>query len=295
MRILLFIATNLAILFVANISLSLLGFNSIMAANGIDLDLQALLVFCAIFGVSGSLISLFLSKWIAKRAARVQIIETPANGAERWLLEEVKSLADKAGIRCPEVGVFPSEQSNAFATGWNKNDALVVVSVGLLSRFDKDEIRAVLGHEIGHVANGDMVTLALIQGVVNTFVMFFSRVIGHTVDRTVFKTQRGHGIGYYMTTLFAELILGILASMIVMAFSRWREYRADAAGASLAGKGAMIAALQRLQSEQVGMNDMPDTLVAFGIKNGGLKRGLMGLFSSHPPLSMRIARLQQLG
>jgi len=295
MRILLFIATNLAILFVANITLSLLGFNSFMAANGIDLNLQALLVFCAIFGVTGSLISLFLSKWLAKRAVGVKIIETPANGAERWLVEEVYALADKAGIKHPEVGVFPSEQSNAFATGWNRNDALVAVSVGLLSRFDKDEIRAVLAHEIGHVANGDMVTLAMIQGVVNTFVMFFSRIIGHTVDRVVFKTERGHGIGYYMTTIFAEIILGVLASMIVMAFSRWREFRADAAGASLAGKGAMIAALERLQSEQLGASQMPDTLVAFGIRNGGLKQGLMRLFSSHPPLQTRIDRLRQQG
>jgi len=292
---LLFLATNLAILFVANITLSLLGFNSFMAANGIDLNLQALLVFCAIFGVTGSLISLFMSKWLAKRAAGVKLIESPANGAERWLVEEVHALADKAGIKHPEVGVFPSEQSNAFATGWNRNDALVAVSVGLLSRFDKDEIRAVLAHEIGHVANGDMVTLAMIQGVVNTFVMFFSRIIGHTVDRVVFKTERGHGIGYYMTTLFAELILGFLASMIVMSFSRWREFRADAAGASLAGKGAMIAALERLQSEQMGASTMPDTLVAFGIRNGGLKQGLMRLFSSHPPLQSRIDRLRQQG
>ena len=186
MRILLFIATNLAILFVANITLSLLGFNSIMAANGIDLDLQALLVFCAIFGVSGSLISLFISKWMAKRSMGVKIIEQPANEPERWLVNEVKRLAEQSGIGMPEVGVFPSEQSNAFATGWNRNSALVAVSTGLLSRFDKEEVRAVLAHEIGHVANGDMITLTLIQGVVNTFVMFFSRIIGHTVDRVIF-------------------------------------------------------------------------------------------------------------
>lgn len=292
MRILLFLATNLAILLVANITLSLLGFNSFMAANGIDLNLQALLVFCAVFGISGSLISLFLSKWMAKRAMRVHVIETPANEPERWLVNEVKALAEKTGIGMPEVGIFTSEQANAFATGWNRNDALVAVSTGLLSRFKKDEVRAVLAHEIGHVANGDMVTLSLIQGVVNTFVLFFSRIIGHTVDRVIFKNERGHGVGYYMTTLFAELILGVLASMIVMWFSRWREFRADAAGASLAGTPAMIAALARLKAEQGQPSQMPDTLAAFGIRDGGLKQGLMKLFMSHPPLETRIEALR---
>lgn len=292
MRILLFLATNLAILLVANITLSLLGFNSYMAANGIDLDLQALLVFCAVIGVSGSLISLFISKWMAKRSMRVQVIEKPANEAERWLFNEVKALAEKAGIGMPEVGVFVSDQANAFATGWNRNDALVAVSTGLLNRFSEDEVRAVLAHEIGHVANGDMVTLTLIQGVVNTFVLFFSRVIGHTVDRVVFKTERGHGMGYYITTLFAELILGVLASMIVMWFSRWREFRADAAGANLAGTPSMIAALARLKAEQGEPSPMPDTLAAFGIRDGGLKQGLMKLFRSHPPLDERIAALK---
>ncbi len=293
MRILLFIATNLAVLFVANITLSLLGFNSFMAANGIDLNLQALLVFCAVFGVSGSLISLFISKWMAKRSMGVKLIEQPANDAERWLVTEVQRLADQAGIGMPEVGVFDANQSNAFATGWNRNNALVAVSTGLLSRFDRDEVRAVLAHEIGHVANGDMITLTLIQGVVNTFVMFFSRVIGHTVDRVVFKTERGHGIGYYVTTIFAELILGVLASMIVMWFSRWREYRADAAGAKLASKGAMIGALARLKAEYDAPSEMADTLVAFGIKGTGLKQGLMRLFMSHPPLDERIRALQE--
>jgi heat shock protein HtpX len=292
MRILLFLATNLAILLVANITLSLLGFNSFMAANGIDLNLQALLVFCAVFGISGSLISLFLSKWMAKRAMRVHVIETPANEPERWLVNEVKALAEKTGIGMPEVGIFTSEPANAFATGWNRNDALVAVSTGLLSRFKKDEVRAVLAHEIGHVANGDMVTLSLIQGVVNTFVLFFSRIIGHTVDRVIFKNERGHGVGYYMTTLFAELILGVLASMIVMWFSRWREFRADAAGASLAGTPTMIAALARLKAEQGQPSQMPDTLAAFGIRDGGLKQGLMKLFMSHPPLETRIEALR---
>lgn len=293
MRIMLFIATNLAVLFVANITLSLLGFNSLMAANGIDLDLQALLVFCAVFGVSGSLLSLFISKWMAKRSMGVQVIMQPANEPERWLVNEVKRLAEQTGIGMPEVGVFRSEQPNAFATGWNRNNALVAVSTGLLSRFDKEEVRAVLAHEIGHVANGDMITLTLIQGVVNTFVMFFARVIGHTVDRVVFKTERGHGIGYYITTIFAELVLGILASMIVMWFSRWREYRADAAGARLAGRGAMIGALARLKAEYDAPSEMADTLVAFGIKGTGMKQGFMRLFMSHPPLDERIRALQQ--
>lgn len=293
MRILLFIATNLAVLLVANITLSLLGFNSFMEANGIDLNLQALLVFCAVFGVSGSLISLFISKWMAKRSMGVQVIEQPANEPERWLVQEVKRLAEQAGIGMPEVGVFRSEQSNAFATGWNRDNALVAVSTGLLSRFDKEEVRAVLAHEIGHVANGDMVTLTLIQGVVNTFVMFFARIIGHTVDRVVFKTERGYGIGYYVTTIVSELVLGLLASMIVMWFSRWREYRADAAGARLAGRGAMINALARLKAEYDAPSQMADTLVAFGIKGGGLKQGLMRLFASHPPLDDRIRALQE--
>ncbi len=292
MRILLFIATNLAVLFVASITLNLLGFNSIMADNNIDLDLQALLVFCAVFGVSGSLISLFISKWMAKRAMGVQLIERPRNSSEEWLLREVKSLSEKAGVGMPEVGIFQSEQSNAFATGWNRNNALVAVSTGLLSRFERDETRAVLAHEIGHVANGDMITLTLIQGVINTFVMFFSRVIGHTVDRVVFKTERGHGIGYYITTIIAEVILAVLASIIVMWFSRWREFRADAAGASLAGRGAMISALARLKAEQEKPSDMPASIAAFGIRDGGFKQGLMKLFMTHPPLEERIAALK---
>jgi heat shock protein HtpX len=292
MRILLFIATNLAVLFIANITLSLLGFNSIMAANGIDLDLQALLVFCAVFGVSGSLISLFISKWMAKRAMGVQLITEPKNSSEKWLFKEVQKLAEQAGIGMPEVGIFESEQSNAFATGWNRNNALVAVSTGLLSRFERDEVKAVLAHEIGHVANGDMITLTLIQGVINTFVMFFSRVIGHTVDRVIFKTERGHGMGYYITTIIAELVLAVLASIIVMWFSRWREFRADAAGAKLAGTNSMINALARLKAEQEQPSDMPASIAAFGIRDGGLKQGLMKLFMTHPPLEERIAALK---
>ena len=292
MRIVLFLATNLAILAVASVTLSLLGVSSYMASNGVDLDLRALLIFCAVFGMSGSLISLLLSKWMAKRATRTQIITQPRTQQERWLLETVAELAQKAGIGMPEVGIFPSPAANAFATGWNKNAALVAVSEGLMQQMRPNEVKAVLGHEIGHVANGDMITLSLIQGVVNTFVMFFARIIGHTVDRAVFKTERGHGIGFYITTFIAEMILGILASMIVMWFSRFREFRADTAGAQLTSKGDMIAALQRLQAQQGLPNDMPDELTAFGIRTGQ-KRDFAALFSSHPPLEKRIQALRE--
>jgi len=291
MRILLFLATNFAILLVAGTVLSLLGFDSIMAANGVDLDLGALLVFCGVFGFSGSLISLFLSKWMAKRGTGAVIIEQARSQDEQWLVQTVKELAADAGIGMPEVGVFPSQASNAFATGWNRNAALVAVSTGLLQRFPREEVRAVLAHEIGHVANGDMITLTLIQGVVNTFVLFFSRIIGHTVDRVIFKNERGYGIGYWVTTIIAQVILSFLASMVVMWFSRWREYRADAAGASLASTPAMVGALQRLRSEQSLPQDMPGELTAFGISEQ-LKQGLSGLFRSHPPLDDRIRALQ---
>jgi len=291
MRILLFLATNMAIVLVASITLSLLGVESIMAENNIDLDLGSLLVFCAVFGMAGSLVSLFISKWMAKRATHTQIITQPSNNNERWLLETVAELAQKAGIGMPEVGIFPSPQANAFATGWNKNSALVAVSEGLLRQMKPNEVRAVLAHEIGHVANGDMITLTLIQGVVNTFVMFFARIIGHTVDRAVFKTERGHGIGFYITTFIAEMVLGILASTIVMWFSRWREFRADAAGASLAGRNDMIAALQRLQSQQELPVDMPGELTALAISSQK-KTDLAALFSSHPPLEKRIQALR---
>ena len=291
MRILLFLATNMAIVLVASITLSLLGVESIMAQNGVDLDLGSLLVFCAVFGMAGSLVSLFISKWMAKRATHTQIITQPSNNNERWLLETVAELAQKAGIGMPEVGIFPSPQANAFATGWNKNSALVAVSEGLLRQMKPNEVRAVLAHEIGHVANGDMITLTLIQGVVNTFVMFFARIIGHTVDRAVFKTERGHGIGFYITTFIAEMVLGTLASTIVMWFSRWREFRADAAGASLAGRNDMIAALQRLQSQQELPVDMPGELTALAISSQK-KTDLAALFSSHPPLEKRIQALR---
>lgn len=294
MRILLFLATNIAVLVVASISLSLLGFNSFMAANGIDLNLSALLVFCAVFGVSGSLISLLLSKWMAKRGTGLRLIQQPATQQEHWLYNTVGRLADSAGIGRPELGIFPSAASNAFATGWNRNNALVAVSSGMLKRFRPEEVEAVMAHEIGHVANGDMITLSLIQGVVNTFVMFFARIIGHTIDRAVFKTERGHGIGFYIVTIVAEIILGILASIIVMWFSRWREFRADEAGATLGSRPGMIAALRRLQAEQNLPSELPDSMAAFGIK-GDMKTRFGTLFRSHPPLDVRIQSLMENG
>jgi heat shock protein HtpX len=291
MRILLFLATNFAVLILVGTIFTLLGFQGTLAANGVDLDLKALLVFCGLFGMGGSLISLFLSKWMAKRSTGTYIIETPRNRDEQWLVDTVAELAQEAGIGMPEVGIFPSEGPNAFATGWNKNAALVAISAGMLKRFPANEIRAVIGHEIGHVANGDMVTLTLIQGVVNTFVMFLARIIGHTVDRVVFKTERGYGIGYFVVSIVAEILLGILASMIVFKFSRWREYRADAAGANLAGRGDMIAALERLRGNQNVQQDLPGELTAFGISEAA-KQGIKALFSSHPPLDQRIAALR---
>jgi heat shock protein HtpX len=285
LRIGLFLLTNIAVIAVASITLSLLGVGRYLDQTG-NLDLQTLLIFCAVFGFTGSIISLLLSKFIAKKSMGVQLIERPRTADEQWLVDTVADLAQKAGIKTPEIGIFPAQESNAFATGWNRNAALVAVSLGMLQRFDRDEVRAVLAHEIGHVANGDMITLSLIQGVVNTFVMFFARIIGHTVDRVILKNENGHGIGFYVTTFVAEMVLGILASMIVMAFSRYREYRADAA--------AMIRALQRLQAEvKAGAeNPMPDGFKAFGI-SGGFKQQFGRLFASHPPLEDRIEALSR--
>lgn len=293
LRIGLFLLTNLAVLLVASITLSLLGVGRYLDQTG-NLDLQTLLIFCAVFGFSGSIISLLLSKFIAKKTMRIQLIERPRNADEQWLVDTVTDLAQRAGIKTPEIGIFPAQESNAFATGWNRNAALVGVSLGLLQRFERDEIRAVLAHEIGHVANGDMITLSLIQGVVNTFVMFFARIIGHTVDRVILKNENGHGVGFYVTTFIAEMVLGILASIIVLWFSRHREFRADAAGANLAGRPSMIRALQRLQAEVKGgvENPMPDGLKAFGI-SGGFKQSFGKLFASHPPLQERIEALSR--
>ncbi|WP_321346367.1 protease HtpX [Halopseudomonas oceani] len=291
MRILLFLATNVAVILVASVTLSLLGVGSVHDGQG-GMNLQALLIFCAVFGFAGSFVSLFLSKWMAKRSTGARVIEQPQTQQERWLVSTVEELARTAGIGMPEVAIFPSRAPNAFATGWNKNASLVAVSEGMLQRFSPAEVKAVMAHEIGHVANGDMVTLSLIQGVVNTFVMFFARIIGNFVDRAVFKNESdGPGIGYFIATIFAELVLGILASIIVMWFSRQREFRADAAGAQLAGAGAMIAALEHLKAEQGIPVELPGEMTAFGI-NGGLKNGLAGLLMSHPPLDERIAALR---
>jgi heat shock protein HtpX len=291
-RILLFIATNLAIVFVLSIVLHLLGVDRILDQQGTNLNINALLVFSFVFGMGGSFISLAMSKWTAKRFTGAQVIDRPASDRERWLVETVQRQARAAGIGMPEVAIYESPDVNAFATGMRRDAALVAVSSGLLQTMSHEEAEAVLGHEITHVANGDMVTLALIQGVVNTFVIFLSRVIGHLVDRVVFKNERGHGIAFMITTIVAQLVLGILASMIVMWFSRQREFRADAGGARLAGREKMISALERLASIH-DPHPLPDQLAAFGI-NGGLGDGLKRLFMSHPPLSERIAALRAL-
>ncbi len=290
MRIVLFLATNLAVILVASITLSLLGVGSYFEQSGGGLNLGNLMVFCLVFGMAGSFISLLLSKFMAKRAMRVQIIDRPQNSGEQWLLSTVQELANKAGIGMPEVGIFHSDAPNAFATGWNKNNALVAVSTGLLQRMDKEQVKAVLGHEIGHVANGDMVTLALIQGVVNAFVMFFARIIGNFVDKAVFKNENGPGIAFWVTTIIAEIILGILASTIVAWFSRRREYRADQAGAELVSPAAMISALAALQQTYEQPSDLSGELVAFGIRGEGK---FSALFASHPPLDQRINALRQ--
>jgi heat shock protein HtpX len=290
MRILLFLATNAAVLVLISVVFQLLGIEGILAENGVDLNLQALLVMSAVIGFGGSFISLALSKFMAKRSMGVQLIDRPANRTERWLLDTVQRQAREAGIGMPEVGVFNSPEPNAFATGMSRNNALVAVSTGLLHNMSSDEVEAVLGHEVTHVANGDMVTMGLIQGVVNTFVIFLSRVVGHVVDRVVFKTERGYGPAYFITSIVAQIFLSFLASMIVMWFSRRREFRADAGGASLAGRGKMIGALQALQRAHE-PHDLPGEFAAFGI-SGGLGNGMKRLFMSHPPLEERIAALQ---
>ena len=289
-RIALFLLTNLAIVLVLSIVLRLLGVERILDESGSDLDLNALLIFSAVIGFGGSFISLAMSKWVAKRSTNAQVITQARNSTEQWLLDTVASQAKRAGIAMPEVAIFPSPEVNAFATGASKNSSLVAVSAGLLNTMTKQEAEAVLAHEVSHVANGDMVTLTLIQGIVNTFVIFFSRVIGHFVDRVVFKTEQGHGPAFWVTSIIAQLVLGILASVIVMWFSRQREYRAAAGGAALAGRQNMIAALERLKAGQP--THLPDELVAFGINNKA-RDVYTKLFMSHPPLNDRIARLRE--
>ena len=287
-RIFLFIVTNMAVIALISIVFQILGLEGILATNGVDLNLTALLVMSAVIGFGGSFISLALSKWSAKRAMKVQIIEQPSNAKERWLLQVVVRQAEQAGIDMPEVGIFPSNSINAFATGMRRNAALVAVSSGLLAAMSEDEAEAVLAHEISHVASGDMVTMGLMQGVVNTFVIFLSRIIGFFVDRVILKNERGLGIGYFVSSIIAQIFLSIFASMIVMWFSRYREFRADEGGARLAGKHKMIAALRRLQSNQEA--EMPGELMAFGIASEAPKWSK--LMMSHPPLSERIAALE---
>lgn len=287
MRIFLFLATNAAILVVVSIIFNVLGLSGTLNAQGVDLNLNALLVMSAVIGMTGSIISLAISKWSAKRAMGVHVIDHPQNQTEQQLLDLVAKLARQAGIVMPEVGIFQAPEANAFATGMSKNGALVAVSTGLLQNMSTDEVEAVLGHEISHVANGDMVTMALMQGVVNTFVYFFATIIGHVVDRVVFKTERGYGPAYYITQMAAQVVLGVLASMLVMWFSRYREFKADDGGAKLAGREKMIGALRALQRGQ-NVEALPGQLAAFGINGGGVSK----LFMSHPPLEERIAALQ---
>jgi heat shock protein HtpX len=289
-RVLLFLITNIAILIVLSIALWLFGFSGILDEQGIGMDPGALLLFAAVFGMGGAFVSLAISKWTAKRLTGAQVIARPSGETEQWLVSTVHRQAAQAGIGKPEVALYDSPDMNAFATGMNRNNALVAVSTGLLRHMRRDEVEAVLGHEVSHVANGDMITLALIQGVVNTFVIFLSRVIGHVVDRAVFKTERGHGPAFWITTIVAQLVLGILASIVVMWFSRQREFRADAGGARLAGREQMVSALERLK-RGADQPHLPDQMAAFGI-SGGVAGGLKRLFMTHPPLEERIAALR---
>jgi len=289
-RVLLFIATNLAVVLVLSVVARVLGLDQYLAAQGGSYT--GLLVFAALFGFGGAIISLLMSKWSAKRMMGVRVIDQPQNATEQWLVETVRAQATQVGIGMPEVGVFESPDANAFATGANKNKALVAVSTGLLQRMKRQEVEAVLGHEIGHVANGDMVTLTLIQGVVNTFVIFLARVIGGFIDKVVFKNEDGRGgMGYFVIVMVLELLLGVAASVIVMWFSRQREFRADIAGARLAGTGSMIGALEALKRAH-DPQALPEKMAAFGI-NGGTPTGLKRLFMSHPPLEERIEALRQ--
>ncbi|MGE5129690.1 MAG: protease HtpX [Sphingomonadaceae bacterium] len=284
-RIVLFLATNLAVMVVLSVVVSLLGVDRYLTQQGIDY--RSLLVFAAVIGFGGAFISLLMSKTIAKWSTGAHVIDGSEGSAEQWLVQTVKRLAERAGIGMPEVAVYEGAP-NAFATGAFRNSALVAVSTGLLQSMSRDEVEAVLGHEVTHVANGDMVTLTLIQGVVNTFVVFLSRVIGYFVDRVVFKTERGIGPGFYVTMIVCEIVFGVLASIIVAWFSRRREFRADAGSARLLGTPQpMVAALARLGGLESG--HLPESMKAFGISDHG---GIMALFATHPPIEKRIAALQ---
>ena len=291
-RIALFIATNIAVLLLLSIVCHLFGIDTMAAQRGYG-GMTGLLIFAAVFGMGGAFISLAMSKWIAKRSTGARVIEQPANETERWLVDTVRRHAQAAGIGMPEVAIYDAPEMNAFATGMSKNKSLVAVSSGLLQQMDREQVTAVLGHVIGHVANGDMVTLTLIQGVLNTLVILASRIVGRVVDSWLSggRDNRGGGIGYFISVMVLQIVFGLFASMIVAAFSRWREYRADAAGATFAGRGAMISALQRLKVNH-GESTLPNTMAAFGI-SGPLSAGIQRLFMSHPPLDERIAALQR--
>lgn len=291
-RVLLFVATNLAIILVLSIVLSLLGVGSMLDEQGVGLDMTNLLIFASVFGFGGAFISLAMSKFVAKRMTGAKVITTPGNEAEAWLLQTVKQQAEIAGIGMPEVAIYDAPEVNAFATGMRRNSALVAVSTGLLRSMTRDEAEAVMAHEVSHVANGDMVTLALIQGVVNTFVIVLSRVVGHFVDRVVFKTERGHGPAFYITSIVAQIVFGILASVIVFWFSRQREFRADAGAARLSGREKMIAALEKLKRNS-GQAQLPEQIAAFGI-SGAKGQGIKRLFMTHPPLEERIEALKRM-
>ena len=285
LRIALFLGTNIAILVVLSLTMSLFGFDGVLQDNGVDLDLNSLLFISAIIGFTGSFISLLISKWIAKRSMGVELVKESKNETERWLLNTLEEISLKSGIKTPEFGIFNSQQPNAFATGASKNNSLVALSTGLISHMNRDEIEAVIAHEVAHIKNGDMVTMTLIQGIINTFVIFFSRIIGHFVDRVIFKVQRGHGPAYYITSIIAQILLSILASIIVMWFSRKREYAADLYASKVVGSNKMISALKTLSKKSP--QALPDQMAAFGI-SGRKDKSYKSLFSSHPSIESRI-------
>ena len=292
LRIALFLGTNIAILLILSITMSLFGVEGVLQDNGVDLNLNSLLLISAVIGFAGSFISLLMSKWLAKRSMGVKIIVTPNNETETWLLQTIKDISFNAKIKIPEFGIFNSQQMNAFATGASKNSSLVALSTALINHMNRDEIEAVIAHEVAHIKNGDMVTMTLIQGIINTFVIFFSRIIGHFVDRVIFKVQRGHGPAYYITSIIAQIFLSILASIIVMWFSRKREYAADLSASKLVGPNKMISALKTLSTKS--QQNLPDQMAAFGI-SGKREKNYKSLFSSHPSIESRIETILMNG
>ena len=292
LRIALFLGTNMAILLILSITMSLFGVEGVLQDNGVDLNLNSLLLISAVIGFAGSFISLLMSKWLAKRSMGVKIIATPKNETETWLLQTIKDISSNAKINTPEFGTFNSQQMNAFATGASKNSSLVALSTALINHMNRDEIEAVIAHEVAHIKNGDMVTMTLIQGIINTFVIFFSRIIGHFVDRVIFKVQRGHGPAYYITSIIAQIFLSILASIIVMWFSRKREYAADLSASKLVGPNKMISALKTLSTKS--QQNLPDQMAAFGI-SGKREKNYKSLFSSHPSIESRIETILMNG